>query len=150
MDLVGKKIPSATLAGSDGKSYTTGELLGRTTVFYFYPKDSTPGCTIENKQFSELLPEFTKKNVMVFGVSADSMRRHENFIKKCDLSVVLLSDPDHLLIKPLGLLREKKMFGKAYMGVARVTLLVSSEGVIEKVWDPVKPNGHPREVLKAL
>ena len=126
------------------------DLLGHRTVLYFYPKDDTPGCTMEGREFTTLAPEFAAAGVSVYGVSPDTARSHERFAAKCELGIPLISDPDHVLIDALGLWVEKKLYGRAYHGVERSTFLVGPDASVHREWRSVKPGGHAAEVLEAV
>lgn len=119
-------------------------------VLYFYPKDNTPGCTTEAKDFSELLSEFNKLNATIIGVSPDSSASHCKFISKHNLTITLLSDPEHQLIESYGAWRLKKFMGKEFMGVARSTFLISPNKIIAHTWPNVKTKDHAKLVLKKL
>jgi peroxiredoxin Q/BCP len=143
-------LPSFDLSTSGDGHLSSDDLIGRRTVLYFYPKDDTPGCTIEGREFTELYPRFQAHDVRVFGVSPDSARSHEKFIDKCSLGIPLVSDPDHVLIDALGLWVEKKFMGRTYMGVQRSTFLIGPGGEVEQTWLGVKAPGHAAEVLEAV
>lgn len=143
-------LPRFDLATSGDGHLSSDDLIGRHTVLYFYPKDDTPGCTIEGKEFTTLYPQFQEHHVSVFGVSPDSEKSHEKFIQKCSLGIPLVSDPDHVLIGALGLWVEKKYMGRTYMGVQRSTFLIGPDGTIIKEWRSVKAPGHAAEVLEAV
>lgn len=147
---VGTTLPDFDLGTSGGGRLGNADLLGRRTVLYFYPKDDTPGCTLEGRDFSRLRSEFAMSGVRVYGVSPDSERSHHEFIDKCSLEVTLVSDPQRVLIDPLGLWVEKHYMGRTYMGVQRSTFLIGPEGSIEREWRNVKPEGHATEVLGAV
>ena len=146
----GPALPKFDLATSGGGRITSDDLKGRRTVFYFYPKDDTPGCTIEGHEFTELYPRFKELGVEVFGVSPDSERSHDRFIVKCSLGIPLVSDPEHALIEPLQLWVEKTYMGRTYKGVQRSTFLVGPDGAVEREWRNVRAPGHAAEVLKAV
>ena len=143
-------LPRFDLPTSGDGRLSTDDLIGHRTVLYFYPKDDTPGCTVEGNEFTELYPRFQEQNVGVFGVSPDSARSHERFIQKCSLGVPLVSDPDHVLIGALGLWVGKKYMGRTYMGVERSTFLIGPDGTVERAWRNVKAPGHAAEVLEAV
>jgi peroxiredoxin Q/BCP len=147
---VGAQLPDFDLETSGGGRITNNDLRGGRTVLYFYPKDDTPGCTIEGQEFTQLASAFTDAGVAVYGVSPDSLRKHQRFIDKCGLGIPLISDPHRLLIDSQGLWVEKKFMGKTYMGVARTTLLIGPDGAIEREWKDVKPSGHAAEVLESV
>lgn len=143
-------LPQFDLATSGGGHLSNDGLKGHHTVLYFYPKDDTPGCTLEGREFTELYPQFQDHDVAVYGVSPDSERSHERFITKCSLGVPLVSDPDHVLIGALGLWVEKKYMGRIYMGVQRSTFLVGPDGSVIREWRSVRAPGHAAEVLEAV
>ena len=146
---VGDKFPSFKLQLSDGSAFDTGNLAQK-TVFFFYPKDDTPGCTTENKDFSALAAEFARAGTMLVGISKDPPARHLKFIAKHGLSVPLASDAEQGgLSDALGFWGEKRNYGRSYMGMIRSTVLVGADGVIARVWSPVKVKGHAEEVLAA-
>lgn len=138
---------SFTLKDSEGKDVRFEDYKGKRLVIYFYPKDNTPGCTIEAVEFSELLEEFKKLNTEVIGISKDSIKSHQNFIAKKNLSVNLLSDPEKEVLSSFNVLKAKKMFGKEYMGVERSTFLFDETGELITEFRNVKAAGHAREVL---
>lgn len=150
MSQIGDAIPGFILDSDSGESVSASGLMGRRYVLYFYPKDDTPGCTIEACQFRDNLPFFGNLGVPVFGVSPDPVKSHGKFKKKFDLNFPLLSDPDRTVIDPLGLWVEKTFMGRKYMGVARTTVIVDKTGKIEHIFSGVKPDGHPEEVLAYL
>jgi peroxiredoxin Q/BCP len=147
---VGARLPDFDLATSGGDHVTNADLEGRRTVLYFYPKDDTPGCTVEGQEFTRLNDAFAEAGVTVYGVSPDSLKKHQRFIEKCSLGIRLISDPERLLIESQGLWVEKKYMGRQYMGVARTTLLIGPDGTIEREWRDVKPTGHAAEVLETV
>jgi peroxiredoxin Q/BCP len=147
---VGARLPDFDLETSGGGRVSDDDLQGRRTVLYFYPKDDTPGCTIEGQEFTKLQSAFAEAGVTVYGVSPDTLKQHERFIEKCGLGIPLISDPDRRLIDSQGLWVEKKFAGRTYMGVARTTLLVGPDGTIEREWRDVKPSGHAAEVLETV
>jgi peroxiredoxin Q/BCP len=147
---VGSPLPAFDLATSAGGRVRNDDLAGRRTVIYFYPKDDTPGCTLEGQEFTGLLPAFAAKGVDVFGVSPDSEKSHQRFIAKCSLGMPLISDPDRVLIDALGLWREKTYMGRTYMGVERSTFLIGPDGSVEHEWREVKAPGHAAEVLETV
>jgi peroxiredoxin Q/BCP len=147
---VGARLPDFDLETTGGGRVTNADLEGRRTLLYFYPKDDTPGCTLEGQEFTRLKDAFAEAGVDVFGVSPDTARSHERFIDKCSLGIPLISDPARLLIESQGLWVEKKFAGRQYMGVARSTLLIGPDGTIEREWRDVKPSGHAAEVLETV
>ena len=116
-------------------------------ILYFYPKDDTPGCTIEANDFSNLVDEFENLNVKIYGVSKDSSKSHEKFIAKHDLKINLIADENKEICQKYDILKEKYMFGKAYIGIDRITFFIDQNGVIKKIWKSVKAKGHAKEVL---
>ena len=147
----GDKVPTnLPLALSSGGETTLGDYAGQWLVLYFYPKDSTPGCTTEGNDFNALLPKFRKLGATVLGVSRDSVRSHQNFCAKQGFKFDLVSDADEALCNAFGVIREKNMYGRKVMGIVRSTYLVDPEGVIARSWQPVKVPGHADAVLEAL
>jgi thioredoxin-dependent peroxiredoxin len=142
-------LPQFDLELGGGGRLRRDDLVGRRTVLYFYPKDDTPGCTIEGREFTAILDDFRAAGVDVYGVSPDSPSSHERFSAKCDLGMPLVSDPDHVLIGALGLWVQKSMYGRTYNGVQRSTFLVGADGAVEREWRAVKAGGHAAEVLEA-
>ena len=147
---IGSKAPSFKLKDSKGTLVSLSDFKGKQVVIYFYPKDDTPGCTIEAKEFTDHLPQFKKKNAVVIGISKDSTESHDKFICKYDLKLTLLSDPEHQTIEAYGAWQEKKNYGKTYMGIVRTTNLIDAKGKVKKVWEKVKALGHAREVFESL
>jgi peroxiredoxin Q/BCP len=147
---VGARLPDFDLETSDGSRVTNQDLQGRRTVLYFYPKDDTPGCTLEGQEFTSLSSAFAEAGVAVYGISPDTAKMHQRFISKCGLGIPLISDPQRRLIDSQGLWVEKKFMGRAYMGVARTTLLVGPDGTIQREWTDVKPSGHAAAVLESV
>ena len=144
------KIPAFSLPGSDGQTWSAKELKGTTYVLYFYPKDSTPGCTTEACDFRDNFARLALRGVKLFGVSPDSLKSHANFIAKQELTFPLLTDAEHVLAEKLGVWIEKSMYGRTYMGIDRSTFLVGADGTIVKEWRGVKVNGHVDEVVAAV
>jgi peroxiredoxin Q/BCP len=142
-------LPDFDLELGGGKRLRRDDLLGRRTLLYFYPKDDTPGCTVEGREFTALLGDFRAAGIDVYGVSPDSVRSHERFAAKCDLGIPLISDPDRVLIDGLGLWVEKSRYGRTYHGVQRSTFLVGATGDVEKEWRAVSAGGHAAAVLEA-
>lgn len=142
------KFPAFSLPGSDGKTWSLKDLKGKPFVIYFYPKDSTPGCTVEACDFRDQQADFTKAAVAVFGVSPDPLTSHAKFIAQQKLNFVLLADEDHALAEKLDVWAEKSMYGKTFMGVVRSTFLVDADGAIIQEWRKVKVDGHVAAVLE--
>ena len=147
---VGTKAPEFTLNNQTGKPVSLSDFLGKKVVLYFYPKDNTPGCTRQACAFAQAHHAFAEKNVVVIGVSKDSVASHLKFAEKYDLPFVLLSDPEHTVLEAYGVWQEKKLYGKVSMGVVRSTYLISEDGTIEKVMPKVKPDTNAEEILSYL
>ncbi|MBM7558408.1 peroxiredoxin [Marinitoga litoralis] len=135
---------------TNGEIIKSNDLKGKWIVLYFYPKDNTPGCTTEAKDFTSLIDEFHKLNAEVIGISPDNVDKHKKFISKYDLKVKLGSDENKELLEKFGVWQLKKMFGKEYYGVARTTVLIDPEGKVAHVWEKVKVKGHAEEVLNKI
>ena len=147
---VGMKAPDFTLLDKRGNSVSLSDFLGKKVVLYFYPKDSTPGCTRQACAFAQSYSNFEDKNVVVIGISKDSVASHLKFAEKYELPFVLLSDPELQAIQAYGVWQEKKLYGKVSMGVVRSTYLIDEQGVIEKVMPKVKPDTNAAEILAYL
>ncbi len=145
----GDKAPDFDLPTDSGR-VSLATLKGRTVVLYFYPKDDTPGCTTQGKDFSALVGDFAKVDAVVVGVSKDTAVKHGKFRAKHELRVELGSDADTDVIERYGAWIQKKLYGREYMGIDRSTWLIDGDGVIRRVWRKVKVAGHATEVLKAL
>ena len=148
---VGDIVPDIALETPDGGSVKPSDFRGRKLVLFFYPKDDTPGCTIENKDFSTLAGEFDKADVALLGVSKDPPAKHRKFTAKHGLAAQLASDPEaDGLADALGIWTEKSMYGRTYMGMERTTYLVDAQGRIAQVWRKVKVKGHAEEDRKSV
>lgn len=146
----GDTFPDIALETPDGGSVTAADFRGRKLVVFFYPKDNTPGCTTEAKDFSALRDEFAKAGTAVLGVSKDSARKHQNFIAKYDLTVDLATDAEEGgLSDTLGIWTEKQNYGRTYMGMVRTTYLIDADGTIARVWNKVRVKDHASQVLEA-
>jgi peroxiredoxin Q/BCP len=146
----GSILPDIALTGPDGTVIKPSDFAGRKLVLFFYPKDDTPGCTTENKDFSALAANFAAAGTALLGVSKDPPKKHLKFIEKHGLTAPLASDAeDGGLSDALGIWTEKSMYGRTYMGMERTTYLVGTDGRIARVWPKVKVNGHAEEVLAA-
>ena len=146
----GDTMPDIALETPDGGSVKPSDYKGKKLVVFFYPKDNTPGCTTEAKDFTALKPDFDKAGVELLGVSKDSPKKHQNFIAKHDLTTPLATDAEEGgLSDALGVWTEKKMYGKTFMGMVRTTYLVGADGKIAQVWNKVKVKGHAEDVLAA-
>ena len=146
----GDKVPDLPLHLSGGGEATMSGYAGRWLVLYFYPKDSTPGCTTEGIDFNGLLPKFRKLGAEVVGVSRDSLKSHQNFCAKQGFRFELASDNDESLCNAFGVIKEKNMYGRKVLGIERSTFLIDPDGVIRHSWRPVKVAGHAQAVLDAL
>lgn len=146
----GDKVPKLPLALSSGITANTSDHIGHWLVLYFYPKDSTPGCTTEGLEFDALLPKFTKLDATVLGVSRDSIKSHQNFCDKQGFRFDLVSDADEKLCNAFGVIKEKKLYGREYIGIERSTFLIDPKGRIAQAWRGVRVAGHAYEVLQAL
>lgn len=146
----GQKAPAFSLPADDGSTISPSTFAGKKIVLYFYPKDDTPGCTVEAIAFSAQKAAFEKANTVVLGVSKDSIKAHCKFRDKHNLTVRLLSDETGEMLEAYGVWVEKKQYGRTYMGIARTTYLIDEKGVIAKVWQKVKVDGHAAEVLAAV
>jgi len=146
----GDRIPDLPLALSSGETRRLSDYAGSWLALYFYPKDSTPGCTTEGIDFNALLPDFRKLGATVLGVSRDSIKSHQNFCAKQGFAFDLASDADEALCNAFGVIREKNMYGRKVMGIERSTFLIDPAGVIARTWRPVKVAGHAQSVLDAL
>jgi peroxiredoxin Q/BCP len=147
---VGTKAPDFTLLDKDGNSVSLSDFLGKKVVLYFYPKDSTPGCTRQACAFAAAYEDFKTINTVVIGISKDSVNSHQKFAEKNSLPFVLLSDPDRVAIEAYGVWQEKKNYGKVSMGVVRSTYIIDENGIIEKVMPKVKPDTNAAEILEYL
>ena len=147
---VGMKAPEFTLSDKDGNTVSLSDFLGKKVVLYFYPKDNTPGCTRQACAFAAAYEGFKSRDVVVIGISKDSVASHLKFAEKYELPFVLLSDPELQAIQAYGVWQEKKLYGKVSMGVVRSTYLIDEQGVIEKVMPKVKPDTNAAEILAYL
>ena len=144
---VGDTAPDFSLPADGGETLSLADFKGKTVVLYFYPKDDTPGCTIEANDFTAHADAFAGHNVVVIGVSKDSVKRHDKFREKYGLKVRLIADEDGTLCDAYGVWKEKSMYGRTFMGVERTTFLIDRNGSIQAVWNKVKVKGHADEVL---
>ncbi|MEG3789277.1 peroxiredoxin [Lysobacter sp. CCNWLW3] len=145
-----KTVSSLPLVLSSGQTVQLKDYAGQWLVLYFYPKDSTPGCTTEGLDFNALLPKFKKLGATVLGVSRDSLKSHQNFCAKQGFKFDLISDKDEALCQAFGVIKEKSLYGRKYIGIERSTFLIDPKGVIAQSWRPVKVPGHAQAVLDAL
>ncbi|MBE9547786.1 MAG: peroxiredoxin [Proteobacteria bacterium] len=147
---IGAKAPDIPLAATDGKTISIKDFKGKSLILYFYPKDNTPGCTREGQDFSDLYPQFQAANSEILGVSRDTVRVHDNFRKKHQFPFDLLSDSEEKLCNAFGVIREKKLYGRTYMGIVRSTFLICPEGKLVAAWDKVRVKDHAQDVLNTL
>ena len=146
----GEEIPDIAMQTPEGGTVRPSDYRGQKLVLFFYPRDDTPGCTTEAKDFSALRADFLKAGAQILGVSKDAPKKHANFIAKHDLAVDLATDgEDDGLSDALGIWTEKQMYGKTFMGMVRTTVLVDRDGKVARVWPKVKVKGHAEEVLAA-
>jgi len=141
-----KKVPNFSAAATGGE-FNLAALAGKTLVLYFYPKDSTPGCTTEAQQFSALNDDFANANAIIVGVSRDSLKSHDNFIAKQQIHYSLISDPDETVCELFGVMKLKNMYGKQVRGIERSTFVIDAQGKLVQEWRGVKVPGHADEVL---
>jgi peroxiredoxin Q/BCP len=146
---VGKKAPQFTLEGTGG-NWSLSDAAGGAVVIYFYPRDNTPGCTQEGEAFAAAYAQYRKAKTAIFGISADSVAAHEKFKRKMGFPFELLSDPDKNVCTLYGVIQEKSMYGKKFLGIERSTFLVDGKGVLRNEWRKVKVSGHAAEVLAAV
>jgi len=144
------KAPNFKLPSSNNKDFELNKSLKKYLVIYFYPRDNTPGCTNESKDFSKLYKEFKKLNSEIIGISKDNIESHNKFISKFKIPFQLLSDEKIIALKKYGAWGEKSMYGKKFMGIKRTTVLINPKGKIIKIWNNVKVTDHAKEVLSLL
>ncbi|MGC9386831.1 MAG: peroxiredoxin [Hydrogenovibrio sp.] len=147
---LGDRIPAFSLDATNEQTLTESDLLGHYTLLYFYPKDNTPGCTTEGQDFSAAYSEFQQLNVSIFGVSKDSLRKHENFKAKFAFPFELISDPDETLCRLFDVIKLKKNYGREYLGIERSTFLIDPNGKLIHEWRKVKVKDHVHDVLNTL
>ncbi len=147
---VGKRVDDFTLPATGDQNLSLNDFIGRSLIIYFYPKDNTPGCTREGQDFRDLYRQFTEADADVLGVSRDSVKTHVNFREKHEFPFQLLSDNEEMLCKQFDVIREKKLYGRTYMGIERSTFLIDPEGVLQQEWRKVRVPGHAQAVLDAL
>ncbi len=146
----GTKAPDFSLFDMDGNKVSLSDFTGKKVVVYFYPKDNTPGCSRQACAFASAYDGFKSKNIIVIGISKDSIQSHRKFAEKFNLPFILLSDPELHAIKSFGVWQEKKLYGKVSMGVVRTTFIIDENGIIEKVMPKVKPDTNAAEILAYL
>lgn len=147
---VGTKAPDFTLLDKDGKTVSLADFAGKRVVLYFYPRDNTPGCTRQACAFAQNFEDFRRQDIVVIGISKDSVASHLKFAQKYGLPFILLSDPELQAIQAYGVWQEKKLYGKVSMGVVRSTYIIDPQGLIEKVMPKVKPDTNAAEILAYL
>ena len=144
------KVNNFKLPSTSNENYSLKDSVGKYVVLYFYPKDDTPGCTIETNDFNKLYSKFKKMNCEIYGISKDSIKSHLKFKKKYKLKFNLLADEKLLVIKKYGVWGQKSFLGKKYMGIVRTTFLINLKGKIHKIWSNVRVKDHAKEVLEEL
>ncbi|MBL7646387.1 MAG: thioredoxin-dependent thiol peroxidase [Candidatus Hydrogenedentes bacterium] len=147
---VGKKAPTFTATSHTGEKVRLSQFKGRYVVLYFYPKDNTPGCTVEAREFRDAHEDFLAANAVVLGVSPDSAASHCKFMERFELNFTLLADESHALAEAYGVWVEKSMYGKTFEGIQRSTFLIGPDGTLIQAWPKVKAEGHAGQVLKYL
>ncbi len=147
---VGDKAPEIRVETDTGEMFDLAAHQGETVILYFYPRADTPGCTVEACEFRDSSPKITKKGALIVGVSPDTVKAQAKFKTKFGLPFILLADADKKIAEAYGVMKEKNMYGKKVIGVARTTFVIGPEGKIEKIFDKVKPEGHAEEVLSAI
>ncbi len=139
-----------TLPDQEGQPHTLKDYVGKWVVLYFYPKDDTPGCTVEACQFRDNFPKFKRSKAVVLGVSADVVKKHAKFVTKYELPFTLLADEEKKVVELYGVWAKKKFMGREYMGILRISFLIAPDGKIAKVYEDVKPSEHALEVLRDI
>ena len=147
---IGDIAPVCSLPDQNGKMISPADFAGKKIVLYFYPKDNTPGCTRQACAFAGLFEEFKKRDIVVIGISKDSVESHRKFAEKHALPFILLADPELQAINAYGVWQEKKLYGKVSMGVVRTTFIIDENGMIEKIMPKVKPDTNAAEILEFL
>lgn len=147
---VGNKVPQFKLPATGDQTIKLSDFKGKNVVLYFYPKDSTPGCTLEGQDFRDNIRKFRARNTVVLGVSRDSLKSHENFKTKQKFPFELISDSDEELCDLFDVIKDKNMYGKKVWGIERSTFLINEKGILAKEWRKVKVDGHVNEVLEAI
>jgi len=148
--VIGKKVKDFGLPATGDQTIRLSDLKGKNVIIYFYPKDSTPGCTMEGQDFRDNIRKFSVRNTVVLGTSRDSIKSHERFKEKQSFPFELLSDEDEKLCRQFDVIREKNMYGKKVKGIERSTFLIDDKGILRKEWRKVKVKGHVDEVLDAI
>ena len=145
-----EKAPEFCLPNQDDIEICLRDLKGKWVVLYFYPRDNTPGCTTEACEFTAAAPDFSDLDAIILGVSADTTKKHRNFIEKKELGITLLSDEDTSMMQEYGVWQLKKNYGKEYMGIVRTTLIINPEGVVKALWEKVRVKEHVAKVQEEL
>jgi len=148
MPIIGEKAPDFKVKNQDGKEIQLSDFSGKKLVIYFYPKDSTPGCTTESCNLRDNYQAFQSKGYEIIGVSADNEKSHQKFIAKHELPFDLLADTEKTMIEAYGVWKEKSMYGKTYMGIARTTFIINEESILEEIIEKVKTKDHSAQILK--
>lgn len=146
----GDHLPEFSFSATNNLNGSTADFSGKNVVLYFYPKDSTPGCTSESKHFRDLHQKFCDQNTIILGISRDSMESHERFKQKLALPFELISDKDGAICELLEVIKEKSLFGKKYKGIERSTFVIDHQGVVRGIWRKVKIKNHAQEVLSLV
>jgi len=146
---VGKKVPAFKAEATGGKTVASKDLIGTPFVLYFYPRDNTPGCTVESNDFSAQYAKFKRRKVAVYGISRDTLKSHEKFKEKFGFPFDLLADPDESICNLFEVMKDKNMYGKKVRGIERSTFLFDAKGILRREWRKVKIEGHVDEVLEA-
>jgi len=147
---INKHVSNFELPGTNNLQFKLSDYIGKEVVLYFYPKDSTPGCTNEGIDFKENINKFNSNNIDIFGISRDSIKSHENFKKKYSFPFELLSDSDEEVCNQFDVIKEKSMYGKSYKGIERSTFIINAKGILSHEWRGVKVPGHVSEILKTF
>lgn len=147
---INDKAPDFCLKNQNDEKVCLDDYKGKWTIVYFYPKDNSPGCSLEARNFTSSVEEFKKLNTTVIGISPDSVKSHKNFYNKQNLNITLLSDPDYITLKDYGVWKPKKMYGREFLGVVRSTFLIDPEGKIAHIWPKVKVAGHIDDVIRKI
>lgn len=150
MPTVGELVPDFTLQDQEGKSHTLSQYRGKKVVLYFYPKDMTPGCTVQAEGMRDSMNDLEAKGIVVLGVSVDDVKSHKKFVEKHNLNFPLLADTDKKVVEEYGVWKEKSMFGKKYMGIQRDTFLIDEDGKLIQHFKKVNPLKHAEQVLEVL
>jgi peroxiredoxin Q/BCP len=148
--VIGKKVPDFTLPATGDQAISLADFRGSNVVVYFYPRDSTPGCTTEGQDFRDRISTFRRRKTVILGISRDSIKSHENFKARQQFPFELLSDAEEKVCRLFDVIREKNMYGRKVMGIERSTFLIDDKGVLRREWRKVNVKGHVQEVLQAI